>query len=300
MVTTYLGVNTYIANKAIRERTKNLNPLNVVNLKNPSLSQLADEVVSSPLLATRKIIIVHSLKELEKSIDRLIGVLENKKSTSHIIFVLEKYGDERLSAYLRKFQVIKINKFSPALAIAYAEKEAKKLKLEFTKDDLGYFLFIVGTKPEAIDIELKEFIKHGIKKVTQRDVRTHTVRRSETIIFSLTEAVFRQPYGKVVDMIEQYIDENPPTNLLAFINMLISDLKLAILIKACKEKGLAINRISANPYRIRKINNSIKSFTLNKLIEFYCTANQAIYEKDRVGNSLLPLFYRGFYEFRRG
>lgn len=299
MITTYLGKNTYIANKQINERIKKIDPLNVVDLLCPTLKELAEHTISSPLMSTRKVVIVRSLENLGTQ-ENIIGVLENKRSTSHVIFVLGGYGKnyEKLAVYLRKSQVIKLKLFDARLATEYTKKEANKIGLVFDDTVLDYFLFVIGHSPEAIDSELSNLNQPNIKNVSQNDIRTYVSRRSETNIFKLTQAWFTENPGHAVDLLDQFVQDNPPVNMLSFINLLISDLRLAIFIKSCKDNNLPVNRIPANPYRIKKIKSATKDFTLHKLIEFYCTVNQAIYEKSREGMNPLPMLYKGFFEFR--
>lgn len=299
MITTYSGKNTYIANKQINERIKKIDPLNVVDLPCPTLKKLAEHTISSPLMATRKVIIVHSLENLGTQ-EKIISVLENKRTTSHIIFVLGGYGKnyEKLATYLRKSQIIKINLFDIKLAKEYTKKEAKKLGLIFDDTILDYFLFVVGHTPEAIDSELSNLNHPYIKNVSQNNIRTYVSRRSDTNIFKLTQAWFIKNPGYAIDLLDQFVQDNPPVNMLSFVNLLISDLRLAIFIKSCKDNNLPVNRIPANPYRIKKIKSATENFTLYKLINFYCTVNQAVYEKSREGMNPLPTLYKGFFEFR--
>lgn len=294
MITTYHGKNTYIANKQIRERVKNLDPMNISDLNAPTLNELADEVNISPLFATRKVVIVRSLSNIEDN-TKLIGVLENKKITSHVIFVIDEYGKkyEKLATYLRKSQVIKINLFTEHAAKQYVKNEAKALKINIDEKALDYFLFVTGLAPETIDTELSNLNKPDIKNVSINAIREFCSRRTEANIFKITQAFFSDKPDTALNLMIPYINENP-TNLDKFINFLIADLKLAIMIKSCKEA----HNIPANPYRIKMIKKHTKGFTLYKLTEFFCVCNQAIYEKKRVNVSPLPIIYEGFFRFR--
>lgn len=294
MITTYHGKNIYIANKQIRERVSKLNPMNISDLDAPTLNELVEEVNTSPLFATRKIVIVRSLTNLTDN-TKLIGVLENKKTTSHVIFIINEYGKkyEKLAAYLRKSQVIKINLFTEHTAKQYTKNEAKRLKINIEEKALDYFLFVTGLAPEAIDTELNNLNKPDIKNVSINTIREFCSRRTEANIFKITQSFFSDKPDTALNLMIPYINENP-TNLDKFINFLIADLKLAIMIKSCKER----HNIPANPYRIKMIKKHTGDFTLHKLTEFFCVCNQAIYEKKRVGVSPLPIIYKGFFRFR--
>jgi DNA polymerase III delta subunit len=297
LITTYHGKNTYYARKQIKERTAKADPLNVIHLGAPTLKELSAETQASPIFSTRRSIIVHSLENLEKD-KQTISILENKRDTSHVIFIIEEYGKthKKLSEYLRKSQVIKLPLFDAKKAKQYVEKEARYLGFNLNESSvLDYFLFLVGTDLESIDIELTNLAQHQSElkgRVSIMDLRKYVNRRTDTHVFNVTKAIFQGKLAEAITLIEQFINEKPD-NLISLLHLLTADIKLGLIIKTTQ----SISQVPANPYRVKLLRKSMKGYTLEQLVQFFLSTNQAIYIS-RLGTNPLLIFYKGLYEFK--
>lgn len=302
MITIYHGSNTYIAKKRIAEKTVNLDPFNVVDLDEPTLEKLNREITTSPLFSTRRVIIVQSLKKLPANNKKIIGILQNKRETTHVFFIVDVYGKkyEQLATYLKKFQVIKTPKFNEKVAKAYLCEQARAFNIQLSDPLADYFLFAVGLQPEEIDLELGNYIKSkGPLVPTRTDLDKLLTRRTNMRAFQLTKTIYRDPYSKTLNTISLFFNENP-ANYLELIHLLIADLRVGIMIKSTKEYKIPQNRIPENPFRIRILRKSLGKYSLNQIIDFYCALNEAIYEGVRMGRDCLPMFYYALYTFKEG
>ncbi len=301
MITTYHGKNRYLAQKEIKRKIIHTDPFNVTFLGEPTLQELSIEINTSPLLGTRRFIIVDSIKNLQPE-KRLIGVLENKRETSHVIFTIEEYGKKftKLNTYLKKFQVIKINQFDEKEAIKYAKNAGGLLGLNFGQENdvAHYFIFLVGTAPEAIDLELDVLKSEGKTNPSYQDIAEIIARRTDQNLFKLVETIYTGKVGTVVDLVSNYIVENPQKNIPSLLHMLIADLKIAILLKSCLEQKIGMHLIPISSYRLRYMRKKISTHSLTKLIDFFCSLNEAVYYQLRMGNDPLPFLYASIHQFR--
>ena len=267
MVSTLYGSNIYLINKFVKEKVRNVNKINITTLEVPTAIELAEAVNISPILSTKRVVIVQSLKKLNEY--ETIAIIENKLSTTYLIFQLNDKAFH-LKVKLKNFlqqnsgSCEVYNEFKPKDAERYLKAQVMEKKLNFSPGMQHYFLFRVGLNTAAIDIELGYLAQLKTKAVTRDGINNLIARRTSLDVFKVINSIFKKSYKESIDLIQQYIAEHK-SNINKMLVLLIQDLHIMIMIKDSRR----IHELNFNHYRIVKLTGISKHIAIDRLIELY-------------------------------
>ena len=227
--------------KQFIEKYSDFNLIHLKEIKNLDKNILKDTILSGSLFSSEKKLIILDINndiwdELE---DFLIKNLE-KKPQENIIILNYFLPDKRKKFWKNIKNISEIKEFN----LENEEDTKKIINSKFSwKIDLEAINTIIKYKSNKINKIIPELEKLTITKdfITKIDIEENIVPELEESIFQIIDLVLNKQIPEAVDKINIILNE---TNIFAFYNNLLSNLRTSLFILKLKQEKKTQNEIS--------------------------------------------------------
>lgn len=227
--------------KQFIEKYSDFNLIHLKEIKNLDKNILKDAILSGSLFSSEKKLIILDINndiwdELE---DFLIKNLE-KKPQENIIILNYFLPDKRKKFWKNIKNISEIKEFN----LENEEDTKKIINSKFSwKIDLEAINTIIKYKSNKINKIIPELEKLTITKsfITKKDIEENIVPELEESIFQIIDLVLNKQIPEAVNKINIILNE---TNIFAFYNNLLSNLRTSLLILKLKQEKKTQSEIS--------------------------------------------------------
>lgn len=246
MIYLLFGEDEYLRNEYVKKIKKNFGEtklgINYVQIDEANVNNIISDIETPAFRYPKKMIIAKDTGVFKKKnpISEKIAeyLKENNTDDIELIFLEQTVDKNTLYDVIQKMGEIKEFKEQkmPQL-IANVKKLANAYEVNIDENVAQYFIESVGTNMSDIINEIRKLIEYAGKgnKITKTDIDSLTIKKSESIIFDLTDNLGKKKIGDALEVLHNLIYAKEPIQRILI--MLYNHFKKLYIIKLAVEEN---------------------------------------------------------------
>jgi DNA polymerase-3 subunit delta len=215
--------------------------------------QVLGAIESMPFLASKKLVIIHSLSGNKPAAGQLEKILDAASDTADIVFV-EPKPDKRSVFYKtlkKRTELEEFNEPDDRTLATWLVAEAKRREAILSASDANYLIQRVGLNQQLLENELLKLVAYD-PKITRQTIDLLTEASPEGTIFNLLDAAFAGNKKRVLELYKaQRAQRVEPQAILA---MIVWQLYPVTILQAAGDRSIdeVARDTKLNPFVLRK------------------------------------------------
>jgi DNA polymerase-3 subunit delta len=272
MITSLVGSNNF----ALQKRLQGIVDLFIKKHGDLAIERLDGEEVthqhvlgaieSMPFLASKKLVIIHSLSGNKQAAEQIKKLLDAASETVDIIFV-EPKPDKRgvfYKALKKQTELEEFNEPDDRTLADWLVTEAKRREAILSASDANYLMQRVGLQQQLLENELSKLVAYN-PKITRQTIDLLTDASAEGTIFNLLDAAFAGNKKRVLELYKsQRAQRVEPQAILA---MIVWQLYPVAILRAAGDRSIdeVARDTKLNPFVLRKSKSIADKLTREEL-----------------------------------
>jgi DNA polymerase-3 subunit delta len=215
--------------------------------------QVLGAIESMPFLASKKLVIIHSLSANKSAAEQVEKLLDAASETVDVVLV-EPKPDKRSLFYKtlkKRTELEEFNEPDERALVHWLVSEAKAKDATLSPNDANYLVQRVGLSQQLLENELTKLVAYN-PKITRQTIDLLTEASPEGTIFNLLDAAFAGNKKRVLELYKaQRAQRVEPQAILA---MIIWQLYPVTIVQAAGDRSIdeIARDTKLNPFVLRK------------------------------------------------
>lgn len=273
------GTDHYRVNQKLKEvkegfiQKRDKSGLNVISLDGEKLEfdQFQQEVMTTPFLGEKKMIIVKNLLKNRKSTNSVLEFLKTKKEIDNMVVFVELLNPEKkavptgaLFNYLKKQKYSwGFNQFKNHELKKWLTKYLTENKIKIEPKAIDELTIVVGNDLNQMTLEIKKLSAYKDGDIIKvEDVKQLVKAKYNDNIFELVDAIGQKNKNQALRLVSDQL--NSGSHPLSVLTMIIRQFRILLNLKDNPK-----NTMKLHPFVFKKTSTQSKNFSQEKLKTIY-------------------------------
>ena len=276
MIYILYGEDNFLKEEAVKKIKKSFGELkagiNYIQIDESNVSNLISDIETPAFGYDKKLITVKNtglFKKKDSTSDKIAEFIQNNNNDYiELIFIEENVEKNKLYNVINKIgKIVEFKEQKMPQLIKKVKSISNAYGVEIKENTAQYFIECVGTNMQTIINELRKLIEYAGKggEIKKEDIDALSIKKSETIIFDLTDALGKKQIKSAIEILHNLEYEREPVQKILI--MLYNHFKKLYIIHLCKGKDVAQNlKLKPNQiFLVNKYSMQAKCFKENEL-----------------------------------
>jgi len=294
MIYLIFGPDDFLKEQYLRKLKKSFGELqlgiNYIQINDKNVANIISDIETPAFGFEKKIIIAKNAGLFTKKnaiAEQLAGMIENTDLDDvELVFVEEAAEKNKLYKAIEKYGEIKEFKEQSEMQVTkQLVNIAAQYKVKLSDSVARYIIECCGTNMQDLINEIRKLIEYAgsNRTINKEDVDALVIKKSESVIFDLTDQLGQKNIGKAIETLHNLEYEREPVQMILI--MLYRHFKKLYLYKLCDGKNAVVN-LGLKPnqtFLVRKYAQQASRFSLNEL-EAILNELISLDENSKIGN----------------
>ena len=289
MIYLLYGEDNYIKNELLKKIKKNFEELklgiNYIQIDENNSENIISDIETPAFGYEKKLIVAKNCNIVKKKNivgEKLAEYIENNDVEDTDLVIIEDEVDKTSSIYKtlqKKATVKECNEKKPNEIITQIKSISSAYGVNIKENTAQYFIECVGTNMQDVINELRKLIEFEGKggTITREDIDNLTVKKTESIIFDLTDNLGKKNIKEAMNVLHNLIYSKEPVQRILI--MLYNHFKKLYIVKLSKGENVSQNlKLKPNQiFLVNKYQNQARFFEeseLRKIIEEFINLDE--------------------------
>ena len=277
MIYLLYGKDNYIKNDYLKKIKKKFSELklgiNYIQIDENDCQNIISNIETPSFGYETKLIVVRNSNIVKKKNvigEKLAEYIETNTIEGVELVILEEEIDKTTALYKiiqNKGTIKECNEKTPRELISQIKSISNAYQVNIKENISQYLIECIGTNMEDIINELRKLIEYEGKggEITKEDIDCLTVKKSESIIFDLTDNLGKKNIKEAINVLHNLIYSREPVQKILV--MLYNHFKKLFIVKISDESNIAqaLNLKANQLFLVTKYKNQAKFFNASEL-----------------------------------